>query len=196
VIHSLTKYIGGHGDALGGAVIGSKDAIARLRQKVGIHAGAVLSPFNAWLILRGVATLPLRMKAHEEGALKVAAFLENHPKIKRVMYPGLASHPQVELAKKQMATFSGMLTFQVDDGPKMAAQLAEHLEIFHYAVSLGHHCSLIDYLATDELQASTWKLSKEGLERYRNYAGNGVFRVSIGIEDPDDLCRDLEQALA
>jgi methionine-gamma-lyase len=195
VMHSLTKYVGGHGDAMGGVIVANKDKIAALRQKVGIHAGAVLSPFNAWLILRGLATLPLRMKAHEAGALQVAAFLENHPKVLKVMYPGLSSHPQHELAKKQMSNFSGMLTFQVKDGSKMAEQLSDRLAIFHYAVSLGHHRSLIYYMDTQDLMGSSFKLTGEPLARYRAFAGDGVFRVSVGIEDPEDLCQDLAQAL-
>ena len=195
VMHSLTKYIGGHGDAMGGVLVADSQKIAALRQKVGIHAGAVLSPFNAWLILRGLATLPLRMRAHEAGATQVAAFLEKHPKVLKVMYPGLSSHPQHELAKKQMNNFSGMLTFQVKGGSKMAEQLSERLAIFHYAVSLGHHRSLIYYMDTGDLIGSSFKLTGEALARYRDFAGDGVFRVSIGIEDPDDLCQDLAQAL-
>lgn len=195
VMHSLTKYIGGHGDAMGGAILASSSRIAALKRNIGIHAGAVLSPFNAWLILRGIATLPLRMKAHEEGAMKLAEFLQNHPRVKKVIYPGLASHPQHALAVKQMRNFSGMLTFQIDDGPKLAQRLSERLEVFHYAVSLGHHRSLIYYLATDELMKSSFKLSAKLLERYRDYAGEGVFRVSVGLEDPEDLCADLAQAL-
>ena len=195
VMHSLTKYIGGHGDALGGAILGKAKDIAAMRQKMGIHAGGVLSPFNAWLILRGVATLPLRFKAHSESALQLAQFLEEHPKVTQVVYPGLPSHPQHALAKRQMSFFSGMLTFQTENGPETAQRLEQNLELFHYAVSLGHHRSLIYYLSTDELQASTFKLDTEHLERYRSFAGEGVFRVSVGIEDADDLIQDLAQAL-
>ena len=120
VIHSLTKYIGGHGDAMGGAVLGRKADLDALNLEATVHFGGVLSPFNAWLILRGAATLPIRMRAHEETALAVAQFLEGHKRVKRVFYPGLASHPQHELAKRQMANFSGMMTFQVEDGPAVA----------------------------------------------------------------------------
>ncbi|HMQ55829.1 MAG TPA: PLP-dependent aspartate aminotransferase family protein, partial [Anaerolineae bacterium] len=111
VIHSLTKYIGGHGDALGGALLGPKAELDALRQRINVRLGGVISPFNAWLILRGAATLPLRMKAHEAGAMQVARFLESHPQVKQVMYPGLSSHPQHRLAQRQMENFSGMLTF-------------------------------------------------------------------------------------
>jgi len=196
VLHSLTKYIGGHGDALGGIVVGRAERMALLRQTGVIHAGAVLSPFNAWLILRGAATLPLRMAAHADAASRVARFLEAHPRVTRVIYPGLPSHPQHELALRQMANFSGMLTFQVADGPGVARQMPERLEVFHYAVSLGHHRSLIFYLSTDELQATSFRLDAEHLARYRTFAGDGIFRVSIGLEDADDLCDDLDHALA
>jgi methionine-gamma-lyase len=195
VLHSLTKYIGGHGDALGGVVLGQASEIETMRQKVAIRTGGILSPFNAWLIMRGMATLPLRMRAHEENALQVANFLEGQAKVKRVIYPGLPSHPQFALAQKQMKNFSGMLTFQVDDGPAMARQLAERLKIFHYAVSLGHHRSLLFYMSTADLQASSFRLPPKQLASLQAYAGEGIFRVSIGIEDADDLCEDLAQAL-
>ena len=195
VVHSLTKYLGGHGDAMGGAVVGRADAMASLAQDMAIHAGAILSPFNAWLIMRGMATLPLRMKAHAESALHVAQFLEKHAGVTRVVYPGLASHPQHELACRQMACFSGMLAFQVPDGRAMARQLAERLKIIHYAVSLGHHRSLVFYLPTDEMQANSFRLDPQQLARYRELAGDGVFRLSVGLEDVGDLCADLERGL-
>ena len=195
VVHSLTKYLGGHGDAIGGAVLGGREDMARLRQSISIHAGGVLSPFNAWLIMRGMATFPLRMKAHEEAAIKAAAFLESHSSVIRVMYPGLPSFPQHELASRQMDNFSGMMTFQVKDGPAMARQLAERLRIIHYAVSLGHHRSLVFYLDTAELLETSFKLTPAQEASYRAFAGDGIFRLSIGIEDPEDLCRDLGQAL-
>jgi methionine-gamma-lyase len=196
VVHSLTKYIGGHGDAIGGALLGPVEELVPLRKKVAIRTGGILSPFNAWLIMRGMATLPLRMRAHAEGAEHIARFLEKHPKVTQVVYPGLPSHPQFELAKKQMRNFSGMLTFQVADGPAAAKILAEQLRIVHYAVSLGHHRSLIFYLPTEELLGTSFPLSASQKASYHAYAGNGIFRLSVGIEDPEDLCADLEQALA
>lgn len=196
VIHSLTKYLGGHGDAIGGALLGRAAELAELRKKTAIRTGGILSPFNAWLILRGIATLPLRMRAHEEGALAVARFLEAHPKVRRVIYPGLPSHPQHELARRQMHNFSGMLTFQVADGLAAARVLAEHLQIIHYAVSLGHHRSLIFFLNTADLLESSFKLTAAQEASYRDYAGEGIFRLSVGIESPEDLCDDLAQALA
>lgn len=195
VVHSLTKYLGGHGDALGGAIVGRAERLSRLRQDTAIHLGAALSPFNAWLILRGMATLPLRMAAHAQNAMHVARFLESHPKVTRVVYPGLPSHPQAELARRQMSNFSGMLAFQTSDGPRLAQQFAQRLEVFHYAVSLGHHRSLLFYLATDDLQKNSFRLDADHLARYRAYAGDGIFRVSVGLEDPEDLCADLDQVL-
>ncbi|MEM8486429.1 MAG: PLP-dependent aspartate aminotransferase family protein [Bacteroidota bacterium] len=196
VIHSLTKYIGGHGDALGGAVLGASKTLARLRQEITIHAGGIISPFNAWLIMRGVATLPIRMKAHETAALSVARFLEGHQAVTQVMYPGLPSHPQHALAKKQMRNFSGMLSFQTRDGLAVARVLAERLKIIHYAVSLGHHRSLVFYLPSESMFETSFRLSKPQEVAYKKYAGEGIFRLSVGIEDADDLCADLDQALS
>jgi methionine-gamma-lyase len=196
VVHSLTKYLGGHGDAIGGALLGRSEELADLRKRVAIRTGGILSPFNAWLIMRGLATFPLRMRAHAEGALEVARFLEQHPAVRRVIYPGLPSHPQFKLARRQMASSSGMLTFQVEDGPAAARVLAERLEIIHYAVSLGHHRSLIFYLTTADLLETSFVLTPTQEVSYREFAGEGIFRLSVGIEDPADLCRDLEQALS
>lgn len=195
VIHSLTKYIGGHGDAVGGAVLGSRDGIASLRTEATVHYGGVLSPFNAWLIMRGVATLPIRMQAHEAAATRIAQHLEAHPRVERVTYPGLDSHPQRELAKRQMANMSGMLTFQVDRGDTVAKRMMAELEIIHYAVSLGHHRSLIYWMPTDELIASSYRIGGPQLSSYQAYAGDGIFRLSVGLETPDDLIEDLDRVL-
>ena len=167
VVHSLTKYAGGHGDALGGAV------------------------------LRGLATLPLRMRVHQENALKIAAFLEQHPQVKRVIYPGLASHPQYDLAQRQMKNFSGIISFQVENGKEVARRLAEKLKIIHYAVSLGHHRSLIFYLDSRELFETTFQFStQKQLDSWNDFAGEGIFRLSVGLEDAEDLIADLEQGLS
>jgi len=194
VVHSLTKYICGHGDAIGGSISGRRDELVKLRG-LAIHVGGVLSPFNAWLILRGAATLPIRMAAHEEGAMVVAQALEEHPKITRVVYPGLPSHPQYELARAQLKNFSGMLTFQVTDGLAAAKLLSERLQVVHYAVSLGHHRSLVCYLSTADLLRSSFHLTPEQEASYRAYAGDGIFRMSVGLEDPEDLIADIDQAL-
>ncbi len=195
VIHSMTKYLGGHGDAIGGIVAGNKEEINALRSNISIHMGSIISPFNAWLINRGIVTLPMRMQVHSDNAMKVAKFLEEHPKVTKVFYPGLPSHPQHELAQKQMQLYSGMLTFQMDDPKTAARRMKEKMKIFHYAVSLGHHKSLIFYISTDEMQETTFKLQGAQLDDYLNYAGEGVFRVSIGLEDPEDLMKDLDSAL-
>jgi methionine-gamma-lyase len=195
VVHSLTKYLCGHGDAMGGAVLGSAAAMKALLMDARVHLGGVLAPLNAWLISRGIDTLPLRMAAHADGALAVARFLEAHPKVTRVIYPGLPSHPQHDLAQRQMANFSGMLAFRVEDGPRLAGIMAEQLRIFHYAVSLGHQRSLIVYVSTADIQSGSFRLDDEHLARYRAYAGDGLFRVSIGLEDPEDLCADLAACL-
>ncbi|MDR1881121.1 MAG: PLP-dependent aspartate aminotransferase family protein [Tannerellaceae bacterium] len=196
VVHSLTKYLGGHGDALGGVILGGKADLTPLRKKTAIRLGGTLSPFNAWLILRGIATFPLRMRVHQENALAVAAYLERHPGVKQVAYPGLPSHPQYELARRQMHNFSGILTFQTEDGPAMARRLAEKLRIIHYAVSLGHHRSLVFYLNSRELLQSSFRFSTpEQLASWNAFAGDGVFRLSVGLEDARDLIADLEQAI-
>jgi methionine-gamma-lyase len=154
-----------------------------------------MSPFNAWLIMRGAATLPLRMRAHAEGALEVARWLESHPKVRRVIYPGLTSHPQHDLAQGQMANFSGMIAFQAGDGPLLAQRMADNLQVVHYAVSLGHHRSLVYWIGTEEVNESTFRLSGTQLESYRAFAGDGVFRLSVGLEDPADICDDLAACL-
>jgi methionine-gamma-lyase len=196
VIHSLTKYICGHGDAIGGVVLGNAVDMAGIRKRIAIRTGGILSPFNAWLIQRGASTLPLRMKAHEAGALAIAGFLEGHQKVTRVIYPGLASHPQHALACRQLKNFSGMLTFQVPGGAESARIIAGRLSIIHYAVSLGHVRSLVFYLPTDDMLRTSFRLTPAQEQSYRAFAGDGIFRLSVGLEDPADLCADLEYALA
>jgi methionine-gamma-lyase len=182
---------------MGGAVLGRALDLDALNLEAMVHYGGVLSPFNAWLILRGAATLPLRMKAHEENALVLARFLEAHPGVTRVFYPGLPSHPQHALASRQMQNFSGMMTFQTrEDGRKVAERMIDRLELIHYAVSLGHHRSLIYWIPTEMLMESTFRLAPDAEARYRDFAGDGVFRFSVGIEDADDLCADLDRILS
>ena len=195
VVHSLTKYIGGHGDAMGGAVCGSRELLDSLRSEALSHYGGVISPFNAWLILRGMATLPIRMREHEANAIAVARFLERHGRVEAVIYPGLESHPQHELATRQMDNYSGMLSFRVADSRGVAARMMSEFEVIHYAVSLGHHRSLMYLLQTDDLAPTSYGLEGAQLEKYRAVAGEGVFRFSVGLEDPKDLCADLERVL-
>ena len=136
------------------------------------------------------------MKAHEETALAVARFLEEHEAVSHVFYPGLPSHPQHELARRQMRNFSGMLTFRTkEDGRKVAQRMVDGLRVIHYAVSLGHHRSLVYWIPTEMLMGSTFRLSAEAEARYRAFAGDGVFRFSVGIEDAEDLCADLARVL-
>jgi cystathionine beta-lyase/cystathionine gamma-synthase len=176
VMHSLSKYINGHGDALGGAVIGPKALIERINRFAVKDMGGCISPFNAWQIMRGSVTLPLRMARHNENALCVAEFLENHPKVAWVRYPGLKSHPNHATAVKQMNGFSGMLNFDIKGDHKQRKSVIQKLQIFTHATCLGHEESLVMI--------------------YGDYHGNSFFRVSIGLEDADDLKADLDQALS
>lgn len=191
VVHSLTKYIGGHGDAIGGALLGARDELVRIRDEVRVHVGGVISPFNAWLIARGVATLPLRMKQHSASAQQVAEYLEAHSAVNRVLYPGLPSHPQFDLAQRQMELSSGILSFQIADGYQLASRFAKELDVIHYAVSVGHHRSLIYWLDTKEMLSTAFALDDELTARYQDYAGEGIFRLSVGLEDAEDLIDDL-----
>ncbi len=167
-----------------------------LNEEALVHYGGVLSPFNAWLIMRGIATLPIRMQAHSASAMQVAEFLESHPAVRRVNYPGLQSHPQHDIALRQMSGFSGMLSFQVEDGPAVARKMIDGLGVIHYAVSLGHHRSLVYWIGTEQIMESSYRLEGEQLEGFREFAGDGVMRLSVGLEDVDDLCRDLDRVLS
>ena len=195
VVHSLTKYIGGHGDAMGGSVCGSRELLGPLRGEALVHYGGVISPFNAWLIMRGMATLPLRMRCHEQNALALAEFLQSHDKVEKVLYPGLESHPQHALAKSQMDNFSGMIAFRTANPKAVAARMMQQLEVIHYAVSLGHHRSLVYLMQTDDLIGSSYRLEGDELDKYQSVAGEGIFRLSVGLEDSQDLIRDLEAVL-
>jgi methionine-gamma-lyase len=198
VMHSATKYICGHGDALGGAVAGPRALIARLRQDAGIHHGGVMSPFNAWLIARGAATLPLRMAAHQKGAQAVAEWLETRPSVTRVIYPGLPSHPQYDLARRQMHNTSAMIAFQVGPAAKgeaLAQAMIDRFEFIHYAVSLGHQRSLIFWLGSDQVLEGSFKGTPASAEGYRAFAGEGIFRLSVGLEDAADIIADLARVL-
>lgn len=190
VIHSMTKFINGHSDVVGGAVMmNSQD----LRDKLFYLQNAIgpsQSPFDSWLVLRGIKTLAIRMKAHAENAQKIAKYLEKHPKVERVVYPGLPSHPQFELAKKQMKGFSGMITFFVKGGIKESKSFLETVKLFALAESLGGVESLVDHPAI-MTHASIPKEVREELGIFDN-----LIRLSVGIEDCDDLIADLDRALA
>lgn len=185
VIHSLTKYINGHGDAMGGAVIGKKELIDKIKRESMVNIGGVISPFNAWLIMRGVVTLNLRMKQHSESASKVAKFLEEHPAVEFVAYPGLESHPQHEIAKKQMTAFSGVLAFSLKADVDTHNKFVNSLELIVPAVSIGHDESLIVYTGPDDERNHFYP---------KEFAG-GHLRFSVGLEDSEDIINDLRQAL-
>lgn len=182
--------------ALGGAVIGRSAAMAELRRASLIHLGGALNPMATRLILRGLETLPLRRAAHQAGALAVAKFLEGHPRIRRVLYPGLPSHPQHALACRQMHNFSGMLSFPADDAPALAHRFADRLKLAAYAVSLGKTRSLLSYIPAEDLAAASFRLAPQAAQRYRDWTDEGTFRLSVGIEDAADLIADLAAALA
>jgi methionine-gamma-lyase len=195
VIHSLTKFMNGHGDALGGAVIGRAALISALRARSGVYLGATLSAQNAWLILRGLDALYPRIRTASANAQRLAGWLEAHPKITRVIYPGLPSHPQYTLAQAQMALPGGMIAFQASDPQAMSHQLADRLQIIHYAFSLGHQRSICVLIPTEDIQTSTFRMQGPALARYRDWAGDGLFRLSVGLEDAEDLIEDLARAL-
>ena len=184
VIHSLTKYINGHGDAMGGAIIGSKELIDQIKRQAMVNLGGVISPFNAWLIMRGVVTLPLRMKQHSESALKIAQFLESYPAVSFVAYPGLKSHPQHEIAKKQMTLFSGVMAFALKADAATHNKFVNSLEIIVPAVSIGHDESLIVYTGPND----------ERNHFYPDEFKNGHLRFSVGLEGAEDIIDDLKQA--
>ena len=191
VLHSMTKYLGGHGDATGGVVAGAAPLVAAVRKTGLAHVGGNLAPQEAFLFLRGIKTLPLRMAAHCTGALAVAQFLATHPAVRTVHYPGLASHPQHALAQRQLqGGFGGMVTFvlQRDDRAATAAVL-DALQLFAQAVSLGD----VDSLACHPASTTHSALSTE--LRAAHGVSEGLIRLSVGIEHPDDLIADLAQAL-
>ena len=197
VCHSLTKYLNGHGDALGGAVIGKAEAMARLRRDGLIHMGGALSPFSATLILRGIETLVPRMERHEANARRLAEYLLDHEGVRRVLWPGLETHKGHAVAQAQMRNYSGLLSFSVSgDGGALARQLADRLRVVSYAVSLGSTKSLCFYIPTDDLLRTSFVLDTSDADEYREQAGDGVFRVSVGLEDAGDIIADFGQAMA
>jgi methionine-gamma-lyase len=196
VIHSLTKFMNGHGDALGGAVLGRRDLISRIRSRAGVYLGATLSAQNAWLILRGLDTLFPRMRTTSATAGELAAWLSAHPGVTRVTWPGADDHPQRELALRQMALGGAMIAFQTREAPAtVAARMAARFRVIHYAFSLGHQRSICVHVGTDEIQRSTFRMEGAALDRWKGWAGEGVFRLSVGLEDPADLIADLSGAL-
>jgi methionine-gamma-lyase len=189
VIHSATKYIGGHGDTVAGVAIGPADLIQEMRKGILQDIGAVISPFNAWLLLRGLKTLALRMDRHSENGMRIAQFLSFHPKVERVSYPGLRIHPQHELAKSQMSSFSGMIAFWVKGGIEEGKRLMDSLKLCTLAVSLGDCDTLIVHPAsTTHCAYSEADMKKVGINP-------NLIRLSVGIEDVHDIMEDLDQGL-
>jgi len=189
VVHSTTKYINGHSDVVGGAVVTSDRELFKAVKFYQNAAGAVPSPFDCWLTLRGVKTLAVRMEKHQENALRVAEFLKQHPFVEVVRYPGLSDHPQHELARKQMSGFGGMVSFQIRGGREEANAFFKSLKVFSFAESLGGVESLTCYPPTMTHGA----IPQE--ERERRGITDGTIRLSVGIEDGDDLIADLAEAL-
>ncbi|TFF99553.1 MAG: PLP-dependent transferase [Promethearchaeota archaeon] len=188
VVESLTKYINGHGDCLGGAIIGPKKELRDIRYYWLETQGAVLSPFNAWLILRGIHTLGMRMKRHSSNAMEIAQFLNFHDKVKTTVYPGLESHPAHEIAKKQMNDFGGMIGFELHSVDE-CNKFIELLDQIKVGVSLGDVTSLIEYTSLmTGIDLASW-------ERRSMNISDTHFRLSVGLEDPKDLIDDLEDAL-
>jgi methionine-gamma-lyase len=189
VIHSATKYIGGHHDVTAGALVGSKDFVERV-WRFALVAGAALSPFDGWLLLRGLRTLGLRVERHNRNGMALAKFLERHPKVAKVYYPGLESHPQHELAKSQMSGFTGMLSVELRGGYAAADKLISSLKLATRAASLGGFETLVVH------PASMWSLQLSRELRESTGINEGLVRISVGLEDEVDMLRDFEQALA
>jgi cystathionine gamma-synthase len=189
VLHSATKYLGGHNDLLAGAAVGPAPIIAALRDAVGV-LGGVLDAHAAWLLLRGLKTLGLRMARHNENGMRIATWLEAHPKVRRVWYPGLASHPDHAVAARTMKGFGGVVTLELESDFDGTQRFVDALEIPYIGPSLGGVESLVEMPAT----MSYWDISRD--ERYALGITDSLVRLSIGVEDAADLLADLEQALA
>jgi len=189
VVHSATKYLGGHGDLLAGLIVGPKELLDPMRIPYLKDFGGILSPFDAWLLMRGIKTLGVRMDRHCVNAQKVAEYLENHPLVDKVYYPGLPSHPQYELAKRQMDGFGGMITFELKGGLEAGKVLMNSVKMITLAVSLGCVDSLIQHPAS----MTHSPVPRE--ERLKAGITDGQVRLSVGIEDVEDIIADLDQAL-
>ncbi len=190
VLHSATKYLNGHSDVIGGVVVTDRDDLAERLAFLQNAVGAVAGPMDSWLVMRGVKTLPLRMRQHAENAMAVARFLEDHPRIARVSYPGLPSHPQHALAARQMRGFGGMVTCELKGGLDDARRFLERLRLFALAESLGGVESLVEHPAI---------MTHASIPPERRAAlglSDTMVRLSVGIEHVDDLLEDLRQALA
>jgi len=190
VVHSATKYLCGHGTVTAGVIAGGKKLIDKARMPYLQCFGAVLDPFAAWQIMQGMKTLGIRMERHCENAMKVAQFLENHPMVDHVYYPGLTSHPSHETAKKQMRGYGGMMSVDIKGGIAAVRKVMNATQVFSLATSLGNVDSLIQHSPS----MSHFDMTQE--ERHRVSIFDGQVRLSVGIEDADDLIHDLDQALS
>ena len=188
VLHSATKYIGGHHDATAGVIVGSKALVEEI-WRFAVVSGSVLSPFDGWLLLRGLRTLGLRVERHNQNAMALAEFLEAHPKIERVYYPGLPSHPQHELAKAQMHGFTGMLSVDVAGGYAGAEKMIASLKLGIRAASLGGFETLVVH------PAAMWSLQLTPEQQRATGISESLVRISVGLEDAEDLVADFAQAL-
>lgn len=188
VVHSATKYIGGHSDMVGGVAATADHALAEKIAFLSNSMGSIQGAFDSFLALRSLKTLPLRMKAHAENAMVVAKFLETHPLVDKVVYPGLKSHPQHELGKKQMSGFSGMITFFIKGGLNASKKFLESVQVFALAESLGGVESLVEHPAImTHASVPAEQRAKLGID-------DSLIRLSVGVEDIDDLIGDLKQA--
>lgn len=190
VLHSMTKYINGHSDVIGGALMLNDSDLYKKLWVLQNSIGPSQSPFDSWLVLRGIKTLAIRMEAHQKNAMKIAAWLEKHPKVERVVYPGLKSHPQHSIAKKQMKGFGGMITFFLKGDIKKCNKFLSTVKLFSLAESLGGVESLIEHPAI-MTHASVPKKMREAIGLTDN-----LIRLSVGIENVEDLIKDLEEAFA
>ncbi len=191
VVHSATKYLSGHGDVVAGAVAAGEAFLSELRADTMKDVGAILGPFDAWLVQRGIRTLPLRMERHSDSALKLARWLQDHPQVARVYYPGLDSHPQHDLATRQSENgFGGIVAFELQDGLEAGRILMDSVRLLTLAVSLGTTDTLIEHPASmthsvlDEVELEFARISP------------GLVRISVGLEDVQDLVDDLDQAIS
>jgi cystathionine gamma-lyase/cystathionine beta-lyase len=189
VVHSTTKYLSGHCDVVGGAVVTTTDEFSQRVQFLLNAMGTCASPFDCWLVLRGIETLPVRMERHEKNAITVANYLKDHPAVERVFFPGLESHPGHEIARRQMKGFGGVVSFEVKGGIQSVNTFLRRLKVFYLAESLGGVASLAEHPAT----MSHASMPKD----YREKTGitDGLIRLSVGLENIDDLVEDLRQAL-
>ena len=185
-IHSMTKYINGHGDSLGGCVLGRTELIDQVKELAMVNYGGILSPFNAWLVARGLVTAPLRMKQHSAVAMAVARFLEACPAVRFVWYPGLESHPQRDRAVRYMnGQYSGMIAFDIKGDEAAHQKFLNALQLVTHAVSLGDVESLIVY----------YDRNSDKLPHYPGIYREGFFRFSVGLEEAEDVIADLQQAM-